>query len=270
MPLVAVLQMVSTSITQDNLNTIECYCREARDQGAVLLALPENFASMGLSDEAKIRLAEPYRDGPIQTAVSQLAKSYGLWIIAGSIPLKSKGLRTTASCLVYDADGACVTRYDKIHLFDVRVSPQEAHQESLTIEPGIDIVVADTPIGRVGLSVCYDVRFPELYRQLVLKGAEVLVIPAAFTAVTGKAHWDILVRARAIETLCYVLAPNQGGVHPNGRKTYGHSLIVDPWGEVLATTKEGPDLLVAELVLQRVEDLRRGFPCNEHHVLDLS
>ena len=214
-----------------------------------------------------MRIAEAYGHGEIQLAVAQLAKHYGLWVIAGTIPLRCSDKQVHSSCLVYDDKGVCVTRYDKIHLFDVQVSEDEAHQESFTIARGDQLVVVETPIGRVGLSICYDLRFPELYRQLVLKGAEVIAIPSAFTAVTGIAHWSILLRARAIENLCYILAPNQGGVHANGRHTHGHSMIVEPWGKILGEHHSGPGIIVADIDLQRLQQLRRQFPCNEHHVL---
>lgn len=190
-----------------------------------------------------------------------------MWVIAGTLPLKGLQDRVKTSCLVFDDEGRCAARYDKIHLFDVRVSEQEAHQESATIERGDEVVVVDTPVGRVGLTVCYDLRFPELYRQLVLRGAELFTVPSAFTAVTGVAHWEVLLRARAIENLCYVIAPNQGGLHENGRQTYGHSMIVEPWGKVVAQQENGVGMLTADIDLQRLQQLRRQFPCNDHHVL---
>ncbi len=265
---VAVLQMVSTPNVKDNLNHLDRMFLEAREDGAALLVLPENFAFMGMHETDKLRVAEDFGHGEIQRTLNQLAKRYRLWVIAGSIPLKSAGKRVRASCLVYDDNGVCVARYDKIHLFDVRISPEEAHQESLTIEPGDTPVVVDTPVGRVGLSICYDLRFPELYRQLLLKGAELFTIPAAFTAVTGMAHWETLLRARAIENLCYVLAANQGGVHVNGRNTHGHSMIVEPWGRVINEHHHGAGIIVADIDLPRLRQLRLQFPSNEHHVLN--
>ena len=161
---------------------------------------------------------------------------------------------------MFDDEGRCAARYDKIHLFDVRVSEQEAHQESATIERGDELVVVDTPVGRVGLTVCYDLRFPEFYRQLVLKGAELFSIPAAFTAVTGVAHWEVLLRARAIENLCYIVAPNQGGIHENGRQTYGHSMIVEPWGKVMAQQKNGVGMLELILIYKNCSNYAVNFP----------
>lgn len=266
MAIAAVVQMVSSSQVALNLRQLELHFIAAHEAGALLLLLPENFAALGHPDVTVI--AEVLGVGVIQETVSQWAKRYKMWVIAGTLPLKGSGARVRASSLVYDDTGACVARYDKIHLFDVRVSKNEVHQESYHIEPGDNIVVVDTPIGRVGLSVCYDLRFPELYRRLVLQGAEILVVPSAFTAITGAAHWDILCRARAIENLCYVLAANQGGIHDNGRHTYGHSLMVEPWGGVLASLSQEPGVVTADIDLQRLRTLRRQFPCHEHHILE--
>jgi predicted amidohydrolase len=266
MTLAAVVQMVSSSQVSTNLKSLDKVIQKAKDEEVNLLVLPENFAQMGILETDKFNTAEAYGVGVIQDYISQLAKRYGLWIIAGTMPLQTSGARVRASCLVYDNKGLCVARYDKIHLFDVRVSDQELYTESATIEPGNKIVVVDTPIGRVGLSVCYDLRFPELYQELRRKGAQIFTVPAAFTAITGKVHWEILLRARAIENLCYVLAPNQGGEHDNGRSTHGHSLIIDPWGEVLAEAKD-TNLIKASIDLQKLEKLRERLPCHAHHVL---
>ncbi|MGQ3892682.1 carbon-nitrogen hydrolase family protein [Legionella sp. CNM-4043-24] len=263
----ALVQMNSSASVKKNLDELEKLLAQARDEHIDLVALPENFAFMGLKETDKLAIAESFGHGEIQQAISRLAKQYNLWILAGTIPIKTASDRVRASCLVYDNQGKCAARYDKIHLFDVRVSETEAHQESLTIEPGDELVVVDTPVGRIGLSVCYDLRFPELYRQLVLKGAELLSVPSAFTAVTGAAHWDVLLRARAIENLCYVLAPNQSGLHENGRKTYGHSQIIEPWGSSIARQATGVGLISAPIDLQRLQQLRRQFPSNSHHVL---
>lgn len=269
MPRVAVVQMVSSAIVNGNLSELDTFFSKARDEAVELLVLPENFAFMGVNEADKLKIAEDAGVGEIQQRVSQLAKHYGIWVIAGTQPIKASATRVRASCMVYDSKGATVARYDKIHLFDVRVSEQEAHKESASIEPGDDVVVVDTPVGRVGLSVCYDLRFPELYRQLALKGAELFTVPSAFTAVTGLAHWDVLLRARAIENLCYVLAPNQGGLHASGRHTHGHSMIIEPWGRVLGERgqEQGAGIVVADIDLQRLRQLRRQFPCHEHHIL---
>lgn len=264
---VAVVQMTSISSVVQNLKNIEDFFVQARDNQAELVVLPENFAFMGKNEQDKRIIAEVYGQGPIQEAVSRLAKTYGLWTIAGTIPLQGKNSRLRASCLVYDEQGKCTARYDKIHLFDVRVTDEEAYQESLTIERGEDVVVVDTPVGRVGLSVCYDVRFPELYQKLAAIGADLFSIPAAFTAKTGVAHWEVLLRARAIENLCYVLGSNQEGHHENDRDTHGHSMIVEPWGKVISEKNTGSGVIIGDIDLQRLCSLRRDFPCNEHHVL---
>lgn len=264
---VALVQMVSSTKIADNLQLIEQYLIQAREQEASLVILPENFAFMGMNEQEKLRIAEHYGQGPIQQKISELARDLGLWVIAGTIPLKSMGSKVRASCIVYDDEGLNAARYDKIHLFDVRVSEQEKHQESLTIEAGKDIALVDTPVGKVGLTVCYDLRFPELYQYLMQRGAQLFSVPSAFTAITGAAHWEVLLRARAIENLCYVLAPNQGGIHENGRHTYGHSMVVEPWGKVLAQKEEGQGLILADIDLERLLQLRRQFPCVEHHVL---
>jgi nitrilase len=264
---VALIQMISSSNIAENLQQIEQMVIQAHEDQVSLVVLPENFAFMGMNETDKLHRAEIYCQGPIQNKISQLAKKLGLWIVAGTIPLKTEGTKVRASCIVYDDQGINVARYDKIHLFDVRVSEHEAHQESVTIERGNDLVVVDTPVGKLGLTVCYDLRFPELYQQLAHKGAQLFTIPSAFTAVTGLAHWEVLLRARAIESLCYVLAPNQGGHHENGRQTYGHSMVVDPWGRVLAQKERGEGLVSAEIDLQRLYQLRRHFPTVDHHVL---
>jgi len=264
---VAVVQMVSSASVKENLSKLDAFFVKAREEGAELMVLPENFAFMGMNETDKLNVAEDMGHGEIQKTVSQLAHRYGIWVIAGTIPIKATAKRIKASNIVYDDKGVMAARYDKIHLFDVRVSDQEAHQESLTIERGDQVVVVDTPAGRVGLSVCYDLRFPELYRELVLKGAELFSVPSAFTAVTGLAHWEILLRARAIENLCYVLAPNQGGKHASGRHTYGHSMIVEPWGKVMVE-QQGAGVIVADIDLKRLQQLRQQFPCHEHHILN--
>ena len=264
---VAVVQMVSTADVKQNLQQLEPYFIKARQEQVELLVLPENFAFMGMNETDKLEVAEKFGEGEIQQTIGNLAKRNGIWVIAGTIPIKASNNRVKASCIVYDSKGARVAHYNKIHLFDVRVSEAESHQESQTTERGDELVVVDTPVGRVGLSVCYDLRFPELFHQLEQKGAEIFTVPSAFTAVTGIAHWEVLLRSRAIENLCYVLAPNQGGTHVNGRHTYGHSMIVEPWGKRLAEHKNGAGMVIADIDLKRLHTLRRDFPCNEHHVL---
>ena len=264
---VAVAQMNSSSSIEENLKQVELLMDEARNAEAQLIVLPENFAFMGMNEQDKLQKAEIYGQGPVQNKISQLAKRTGLWVVAGTIALKGIGAKVRASSIVYDDKGFVVARYDKIHLFDVRVSDVEAHCESATVERGSDLIVADTPIGKIGLTVCYDLRFPELYQQLVAKGAQLFTVASAFTATTGLAHWEVLLRARAIENLSYVLAANQGGHHENGRQTYGHSMIVEPWGAVSTVRQEGMGLAIAEIDLQHLQQIRRQFPNIEHHVL---
>ena len=265
----ALVQMVSSAGVADNLHQVEQLMIQAREEQAELVLLPENFAFMGLHETDKLRIGEEYGVGPIQQKISQLAKKLGLWVIAGTIPLKSSGSKVRASCLVYDAQGKCAARYDKIHLFDVNVSSNEAYQESMSIERGHELALVDTPVGKIGLTVCYDLRFPELYQQLMLQGAQVFTVPSAFTAITGLAHWEVLLRARAIENLCYVLAANQGGRHENGRTTFGHSMIVDSWGKILSQKQTGAGVVTADIDLQNQREIRRKFPCIDHHVLNL-
>lgn len=264
---IALVQMISSAKIAENLHHVEQYMLRAKREQADLVVLPENFAFMGMNDTDKFQVAEHFGHGPIQEKMSQLAKKFGLWIIAGTMPVKGMGTKVRSSCIVYDAQGLSVARYDKIHLFDVRVSEHESHQESLSIERGNELVVVDTPVGKIGLTICYDLRFPELYQQLVSKGAQLFSIPSAFTAVTGLAHWEVLLRARAIENLSYVIAANQGGQHENGRQTYGHSMVIEPWGKVVVQQEIGAGLVTAEIDLQRLEQLRRHFPCADHHVL---
>lgn len=265
---IALAQMISSTRIEENLKQVELLMNDALHSEAKLVVLPENFAFMGMQEQDKLQIAEIYGQGPIQSKISQLAKKTGLWIVAGTIPLKGIGAKARASSIVYDDKGFVVARYDKIHLFDVRVSDAEAHKESATVERGSDLIVVDTPVGKIGLTVCYDLRFPELYQQLVVKGAQLFTIPSAFTATTGLAHWEVLLRARAIENLSYVLAANQGGHHENGRDTYGHSMIVEPWGSVVKDQKEGTGLVIADIDLQRMKQIRQQFPCIEHHVLN--
>lgn len=264
---VAVVQMVSSAALDDNLLAIERLLAQAAAGGAVLVVLPENCTFMGAHETDKLAFAEAPGTGLIQTRLSRLAKQYKLWLVAGTLPLKAPDGRVWASSLVFDAEGHEVARYDKMHLFDVRVSSTEAYQESETIAPGQAAVVVDTPVGRLGLSVCYDVRFPELYRQMVAEGAEIFTVVAAFTKTTGAAHWHTLLQARAIENMCYMLASNQAGLHANGQETYGHSLIADPWGKVLEESATGEGLIFADLDLEKLHARRISFPCLKHRVL---
>ncbi len=266
MNMAAVIQMTSGVDVQQNLRTAYALLRQAAQQGAVLAALPENFALMGTSDQDKFAIAEHDGDGPMQSWLANTARELGIWIVAGTLPIKLPNeARVAAACLVVNAQGQRVARYDKKHLFDVEVDDATgSYRESATIAPGEKVVLVDTPIGRLGLAICYDVRFPELFRQLSAGGAEVFVLPSAFTVPTGRAHWDVLLRARAIENLCYLLAPAQTGLHANGRQTYGHSMIIDSWGEVLACQITEVGCVAAELNLQKQAELRQRFPVLTH------
>lgn len=268
MPLAAVLQMTSTADVAANLATARSLLEQAHAQGAILAALPENFALMGRKERDKLDAAEPFGEGPIQAFLGHCARELKLWIVGGTLPMLAAGQsdKVAAASLVFDDQGRCVARYDKIHLFDVDIPErEESYRESATTAPGAAPTVVSTPLGHLGMAVCYDVRFPELFRTLQSQGAEVLSLPSAFTAPTGRAHWDLLVRARAVENLCYMLAPAQGGTHENGRETHGDSMIVDPWGQVLARVDAaGPGLAVAEIDRTLQQELRRRFPALSH------
>jgi deaminated glutathione amidase len=266
---VAAIQMVSSADVGLNLDRATRLLQEARAQGARIAALPENFAFMGVAEADKFAIAESDGDGPIQSRLASLAGELGLWIVAGTIPLHVVGeTRLAAACLVYDAAGRRVARYDKIHLFDVEIpGKDERYQESASVRPGATPVCVDTPAGRLGLAVCYDLRFPELFRRLLSLGAEWFCLPSAFTAPTGRAHWEVLLRARAIENLCHVVAPAQSGFHENGRETHGDSMIVDGWGRVLARLPRGTGVVAAEIDLVRQRELRQNFPCVDHRRL---
>jgi predicted amidohydrolase len=269
MAIVACVQMASGPNVGANLFEVERLIYEAGRLGAQLVVLPENFAIMGMSESDKVAVREAQGEGPIQDFLSQQARKHGVWLVGGTVPLVAdNGDKVRASCLLYNAAGEQVARYDKIHLFDVELpDSDDRYTESETIEAGSAIVVADSPFGRIGLAVCYDLRFPELMRAMLDKGMQVLAVPSAFTAITGKAHWEYLVRARAIENLCFVLAAAQGGYHINGRETHGDSMIVDPWGTVLDRLPRGSGLICANLDLERVAATRRQFPCIEHRRL---
>lgn len=260
--------MTSAPEVEANLAMARGLLERAHAQGAALAVLPENFAIMGRKESDKVEAGEPLGEGPIQAFLGHCARELHMWIVGGTIPLLVDGEngRVAAASLVFDEHGRCITRYDKIHLFDVDIPDrEERYRESATIAPGREAVVIPTPVGRLGLAVCYDVRFPELFRVLQAQGAEILTLPSAFTAATGRAHWELLLRARAVENLCYVLAPAQSGMHPNGRETYGDSMIVDPWGHVLGRVAEpGPGLAVADIDRTLQQDLRTRFPALSH------
>jgi predicted amidohydrolase len=266
MSCVAAIQMASGPNIQANLLEADRLIARAVDAGAELVVLPESFALMGGDEDEKVQVREQEGSGPMQDFLASQAARNGIWLVGGTIPLATEAPdRVRAACLVYDASGNQVGRYDKMHLFDVRLDEsRETYNESETIERGTELEVIDTPCGRLGLAVCYDLRFPELFRGLVARGMEICAVPAAFTAITGKAHWEVLVRARAIENLCYVIAAAQGGYHLSGRETHGDSMVVDPWGVVLDRLPRGSGVVIGDLERHRVEGIRRRFPAISH------
>lgn len=270
----AAVQMVSSTSLAHNLARAEALVRQAAGNGAEMVALPENFAFMGRQDADKFAIAEAPGDGPAQALMARLASQLRVWLIAGSLPLRTADPeRLTNTCLVYGPDGRQVARYDKIHLFRY----DEPGDEGRRYDEGVVLHAGEQPQGfaaaaagrawRVGLSICYDLRFPELYRALMRPPCDVIAVPSAFTYTTGRAHWELLLRARAVENQCYVIAPAQGGVHENGRRTWGHTMIVDPWGEVLAQQTEGEAVVTATIDASRIEEVRRRLPCLEHRRL---
>jgi predicted amidohydrolase len=269
---VAAIQMTSGHVVAENLASAEALLREAKDAGALIACLPENFSFIGLKDEDKLQVAEPDGNGPVQAFLSKTAAKLDMWILAGTIVIRTNdSSRVANSSLLIDSAGKRVARYDKIHLFDVTIPGRnEQYRESNHVLPGRDPVMADTPVGKLGLSVCYDMRFPELYRDLVLQGAEWLAMPAAFTVPTGLAHWETLLRARAIENLCYVVAPAQSGLHTSGRETYGDSLIVDYWGQVLSRLAKGTGVITADIDLASQAESRARFPALDNRQLGLA
>ncbi len=261
---IAAIQMNSGADVSENLQLADRLIGDAVDDGCTMVVLPENFALMPARGRDKAKAAEEPGDGPIQAFLSDLSERHGIWIIAGSIPLTSPEIdaeRVYGACPVYDAKGDPEAIYRKIHLFDVDLSEsQESYRESRSMYPGDEVITVDTPCGRIGLTICYDLRFPELYRQLVDAGATMFTVPAAFTATTGEAHWHTLLRARAIENLAYVVAPGQYGEHADGRSTYGHSLIIDPWGRILAEAATRNCFVAADIDPDLPAKLRSEFP----------
>jgi nitrilase len=258
--------MASGPNVNANLLETERLIKRAAEAGAELVVLPENFALMGMNEHDKLKIREADGSGHLQDFLAEQALRNGVWLVGGTIPLSAHvPQKVTAASLLYDARGQRVARYDKVHLFDVLITENdERYNESETIEPGNQTVVVDTPFGKLGMAVCYDLRFPGLFRNLVEQGAELISIPSAFTAITGKAHWEVLVRARAIENQCYVVAAAQGGYHANGRETFGDSMVVDPWGVVLDRLPRGSGVVVSDISIERLRDIRRSFPVLEH------
>jgi len=262
---IAALQTVSTPSVERNLDSARRLVAEAAAEGARLAALPEYFCFMGAHDRDKLAIAEAPGDGPIQDALAEMARSNRLWLIGGTLPLRVDGdpdHALNASC-VYAPDGRLVTRYVKMHLFHYD-NGRERYDEGSVLRAGSEPVAFDAAALRVGLSICYDLRFPELYRALMDPPCDLLAVPAAFTYTTGRAHWELLLRARAIENQCYVIAPAQGGLHETGRRTWGHTMIVDPWGEVAGVLAEGEGVVTAEVDVARIASVRAQLPALEH------
>ena len=262
--------MASGPNVKANLEEVEKLINTAVQQEAKLVVLPENFAIMGLTELDKVTHAEAEGEGPIQQFLSQQASKYGIWIVGGTIPIESSTTgKVYGASLLYNDSGEMIARYDKIHLFDVLLEDSnESYNESETIESGDDVVVVETPFGKLGMAVCYDLRFPELFRAMADVGMEICVLPSAFTSLTGRAHWEALLRARAIENLCYMIAPDQGGYHKSGRETYGDSMIIDPWGVVLNRLPHGTGVVVSDIDLVKLRKTRKNFPALLHKRLN--
>lgn len=258
----AAIQMVSSPVVGENLEAAARLVRAAKQGGAQFVVLPEYFCILGAHELDKLKVRETDGDGPIQRFLADTACSEKLWLVGGCVPLACElPDRVRSACLVYDDSGKRVARYDKIHLFGFE-SGAERYREANTIQPGETPRAIDTPFGRIGLSICYDVRFPELYRML--GSLDAILVPSAFTATTGRAHWEILLRARAIENQAYVIAPAQGGLHPNGRRTHGHTMIVDPWGNVCGEKVEGEGVVFAEIDPEAIRKVRASLPALAH------
>lgn len=261
----AAIQMVSGPAVEENLTAAARLIGDSVAQGAVLVALPEYFCLMGMQDADKVAVREKAGSGPVQDFLARMAAQHAVWLVGGTVPLEcADPCRVRNSCLVYDPQGRCAARYDKIHLFGFD-NGHESYLEANSIEAGDKPVTVTTPYGRIGLSVCYDLRFPELYRALL--PVDIIIVPSAFTATTGQAHWESLLRARAVENLAYVIAPAQGGVHKSGRRTHGHSMIVDPWGRILGQLPQGEGVVVAEIDPNYQARLRSSLPALEHRVI---
>jgi nitrilase len=261
---VAAIQMASGPNVEGNLSEARRLVAKAAEQGAKLVVLPEFFAIMGMNEQDKVKVREQAGQGPIQQFMSETARRHKIWLM-GSLPLAANAPdKVRNSLLVFDETGAQVARYDKIHLFNLTLG-NESYNEAQTIEPGDKVVVVDSPFGRIGLAVCYDLRFPELFRAM--KDVDILVLPSAFTATTGKVHWEPLVRARAIENLSYVIAAAQGGYHVSGRETHGHSMIVDPWGRVMDELQRGSGVVIADVNPGYQASLRKSLPALTHRTI---
>lgn len=263
---VAAIQMTSTRDVPANLREAGRLVAEAAAQGAKLVVLPENFSFLGATDADRVAAIEKLGDGPAQRFLAETAERLGLWIVGGTIPIRDGGDRASSRSLLVGPDGRVAAHYDKIHLFDVDIPGRESerYSESATTLAGTRVVAAQTPLARIGMTVCYDIRFPALFHRLSVLGTDIIVVPAAFTVPTGEVHWLPLLQARAIESLAYVVAAGQWGEHAGGRKTYGHSLILGPWGERLGELPAGPGVVCADLDMIRLEELRARFPTIQH------
>lgn len=266
---IAALQMCSSNIVEENLGVAAKLIKEAADCGVTLAVLPEMFPIFGLNTADKVNVKEDFGTGKIQSFLAEQAKKNNIWLVGGTIPLTCEDeKKVNAACLVYDNTGKVVARYDKIHLYDVVISENESYLESASTKAGSQLVVVDTPLGKLGLAVCYDIRFPAMFTNLFNTAAEIITIPAAFTIKTGQAHWELLARSRALDNFCYVVGACQGGKHANGRSTYGHSLIVDPWSSVIAERKEpGPGIIYADIDLKKLHEIRNSIPVGKHQRL---
>ena len=268
---VAAIQMVSSANVSENLEMAGKLIGDAVAKRSEFVTLPENFPFMGRHERDKFKIVEQPGTGVIQDFLAGQARRHHIWLLGGTIPVVATDpTRLRAASLLYAPDGQCAFRYDKIHLFDVLVNEatEEYYNESATIEAGDDVTVADTEIGKIGVSVCYDLRFPELYRNMLSHDVQIIVVPSAFTATTGEVHWEVLLKTRAVENLSYVVASNQGGAHIDHRATWGHSMIIDPWGNILDCIISGEGMAIADIDLQRQEVLRKNFPVLEHRKLN--
>ena len=269
---VAAIQMASGPNVKANLAEAEKLIKIAVQQKAELVVLPENFAIMGTAETDKVKIAETFGSGLLQDYLKEQAIKNNIWLVGGTIPILSdEEGKVFAACLLYNPLGEVVARYDKIHLFDVTIeATNESYTESETITPGDKVVVVDTPFGRLGLAVCYDLRFPELFRAMVEQGMEICVLPSAFTSLTGKVHWESLLRARSIENLSFIIAADQGGYHVGGRETHGDSMIVNPWGLVLNRLPHGTGVVVANIDIEKLAHTRKMFPALQHKRFECS